>query len=352
LEWSIRAPLKSAGSLGLTGEPKNRQRGFDTEVVAGMDVSVCIANWNCRDLLRACLRSLVRQPQGVSLEVIIVDNASDDGAPEMVAQEFPEVRLIRNLTNQGFAKASNRAAREAKGRYLLFLNNDTEVPPDSLRRLVAYADAHPEVGMIGPRLRGSDGKFQISYRTHPTLAAWLHRLLIVRWTGLFARAYDRYRRNLYDPNYSGPVDLLMGAAILMPKRVYEDGGHWDEDFVFGGEDLELSVRVGRRYPLHFMNGVDILKFGRVSSRLNVGFSTESLALGYVKYLRKLGTPRWIINLYKLMVLLDSPLQGIGATIQGILRRCRGDVRRAQRSFLAARGTWYFLRHSLAKFWRA
>ncbi len=317
-----------------------------------MDISVCIANWNCRELLRECLRSLLRQPQGVHLEVIVVDNASADGASEMVACEFPEVLLIRNRTNEGFAKASNKAAQRASGRYLLFLNNDTVVPADSLRRLLDYADQHPEVGMFGPRLRGSDGRFQISYRSHPSPAALLHRSLLLRWTGLFAREYRRYRRHYYDPNYTGPVDLLMGAAVLMPRHVFIESGGWDEDFVFGGEDLELSARIRRRRPIHFISGVDIIHHGRVSSRLNIGFSSESVAVGYVKYLRKMGVSPWLLNLYKLVIILDTPLQLIATLLQGVLRQLRGRRSKAACSFLAARGTWYFLRHSLLRFCRA
>src|SRR5262245_45276135 len=151
---------------------------------SGIDVSVCIANWNCRNMLRDCLASLLRQPQGVKLEVVVVDNASTDGAAELVAAEFPEVVLVRNATNEGFARASNRAAQHAGGRYLFFLNNDTVVPPMGLARLIEYADAHPDVGMFGPRLRDSDGAFQISYRRRPTVVALLHRTLLLRWTGM------------------------------------------------------------------------------------------------------------------------------------------------------------------------
>ncbi|MCX7699391.1 MAG: glycosyltransferase family 2 protein [Gemmataceae bacterium] len=317
-----------------------------------MDISVCIANWNCRELLRECLRSLLRQPQGVRLEVIVVDNASVDGASEMVACEFPEVILIRNARNEGFARASNQAARAAMGRYLFFLNNDTCVPPNSLRRLMDYAEAHPGVGMFGPRLKGGDGRFQISYRSSPTTGALLHRTLLLRWTGLFARSYREYRRNRYNPDYCGPVDLLMGAAVLMPRWVFENGGHWDEDFVFGGEDLELSARIRRRWPIHFVNQVDIIHHGRVSSRLNIGFSTESVAVGFVKYLRKTGTPTVGLWLYKLVVILDAPLQVLAAVIQGAVRWLRGRPVQARGSFLAARGAWHFMRHSLLRFWQA
>src|SRR5262245_17918974 len=159
-----------------------------------IDVTVCIANWNCRELLRACLESLHDQPQGVRLETVVVDNASDDGAAEMVARDFPEVVLVRNDVNAGFARASNQAAERARGRHLFFLNNDTAVPAGALRRLVEFADAHPEVGMVGPRLRDRHGRTQISYRRRPTVTALLHRTLLLRWTGLFRRAYHQYRR--------------------------------------------------------------------------------------------------------------------------------------------------------------
>src|SRR5947208_6580346 len=86
-----------------------------------IDVTVCIANWNCRDLLRACLESLHDREQGVAVETVVVDNASADGAADMVAEEFPEVVLVRNAVNAGFARANNQAARKARGRYLLFL---------------------------------------------------------------------------------------------------------------------------------------------------------------------------------------------------------------------------------------
>ncbi|MBY0459758.1 MAG: glycosyltransferase, partial [Gemmataceae bacterium] len=96
------------------------------------DVSVCIANWNCAALLRGCLRSLFEQDQGVTFEVVVADNGSTDGAAEMIAAEFPQVTLIRNGDNRGFAVASNQAAAVARGRFLFFLNNDTLVPPGAL----------------------------------------------------------------------------------------------------------------------------------------------------------------------------------------------------------------------------
>jgi len=317
-----------------------------------MDVSICIANWNCRDMLRACLESLLRQPQGVGLEIIVVDNASTDGAVEMVACEFPEVNLVQNAQNRGFAKASNQAAQLAQGRYLFFLNNDTVVPPNSLEKLARFADVNPLLGMIGPRLRDADGAFQISYRSRPTVAALLHRTALFRWTQFFGSAYRAYRRTGFDPHHHGPVDLLMGAAVFMPRAVFQECGRWDEDFPFGGEDLELAARVGRRHPIYYFPEVEITHYGRVSSRLNIGFSTESVATGYIQYLRKVGTPRWQIGAYKLAVSLDTPLQLIGKVLEYGCRRLAGRRAKAGKSLLAAQGLWYFVRHSYIKFWRA
>lgn len=317
-----------------------------------IDVSVCIANWNCREVLRGCLESLHDVPQGVLLETIVVDNASTDGAADMVARDFPKVVLVRNAENRGFATASNQAAERARGRYLFFLNNDTVVPAFSLRRLLEHSLRRPDAGMIGPRLRDAHGQFQISYRSKPTVAALLHRTLLLRWTRLFAGQYRRYRRGGFDPFHEGPVDLLMGAAVFMPRDVFFRCGRWDNDFAFGGEDLELAARVGRHHPVLFVPNVEITHFGRTSSRINNGFSTESVAIGYVQYLRKVGTSRVGLFGYKLAVTLDIPLQLTAKTAQYVTRRIRGQRTKAQKSWLAVHGLAYFLARSLPRFWRA
>ncbi len=318
-----------------------------------IDVSVCIANWNCRDYLLACVNSIMNRPQGVAVEIIIADNASTDGAAEAIARDFPEITLVRNAENLGFARASNQAADRANGRYLFFLNNDTVLPPQTLSRLVAFADAHPRVGMVGPRLRDGEGKLQISYRRKPTLRALLHRVSFLRWTGLFRRAYDDYRRDGFDPDGVRRVDVLMGAAVLMPRAVYASCGGWDEGFRFGVEDVELSDRVGRDHPLVHLPGVEIVHFGRVSSRQNVTFAAPNLMIGYVRYFRKSGASRLGLFGYKLMFTLDAPLQLVGKSLQYLWRwATNADRDKAEKSREAVRGGWRFLTRDVARFWRA
>jgi len=348
-----RALLPSAHPRHTTPAGDNRPAWAVAFDEAGpIDVSVCIANWNCLTDLRDCLTSLQDYPQGVSLETIVVDNASVDGAPEMVAREFPEVILIRNAVNAGFARASNQAAAVASGRYLFFLNNDTVTPAYSLRQLVQYADAHPDVGMIGPRLRDSRGQLQISFRRKPTLAAMLHRTAILNWTRLFRRGYEEYRRNHFDPVAERQVEVLMGAAVLMPRPVFERCGRWDEDFRFGVEDIELSVRVGRTHRLIYLPHVEIQHRGRLSSRSNVTFAAPNLLIGYVHYFRKVGASRLSLFAYKLVVTIDTPLRIAIKTGQVACRRLLGRDAQAERSRNSLRGLWHFLRHDLPRFWRA
>lgn len=317
-----------------------------------IDVSVCIANWNCIDFLRGCLRSLLEQPQGVNLEVVVVDNASTDGAAEMIASEFPEVVLIRKSTNTGFSRANNEAARHARGRYLFFLNNDTVIPAMTLKRLVDFADDHPELGMVGPRLRDGRGQLQISYRQNPSAWAMLHRTFVFRWTGLLRRAYREYRRETFDPASMKRVEVLMGAAVLMPREVFDLVSGWDETYEFGGEDVDLSLRVNRTHPVVYLPTVEITHFGRVSSRRNVAFSEPNVAVGYARFLRAAGTHPMVLAAYKLVVTLDAPVQIAAKYFQCGWRHVRGHHEKARKSALAARGLRAFLSSHLPRFWRA
>ena len=326
--------------------------GANPDAVDAIAVSVCIANWNCKDLLRLCLRSLYTTDANTSYEVIVADNASTDGAAEMVASEFPQVILIRNSENLGFAAASNQAAARSSGSYLLFLNNDTEVTSDTIRRLLDHAAANPAAGMFGPRLREPNGAIQISYRRRPTIAALLHKVSLVRWTGLFRRAYSEYRRGSFDPNGVRPVEVLMGPAVFLPRAVFEAAGRWDERYKFGVEDIDLATQVGRTRAVVFAGDVEVIHHGRVSSRANVGFVAPNVATGYVQFFRKMGVGAYSLFWYKLAVTLDAPVQLAGKLLEALARWLTGQDQNASRSLASVRGVWAFLRHELVRFWRA
>ena len=316
------------------------------------EVSVCVVNWNCRDLLRQCLRSLDPARQQTRLEIIVVDNASTDGAADMVASEFPQVALVRNAANAGFARANNQAAALARGEYLYFLNNDTLVPPGAVRRLVDFARTRPDAGLIGPRLRDGAGEFQTSFRLLPSVGVLLHRVSLLRWTGLFRRAYRRYRGRDGDFETTRTVEALMGAALLVRRDIFARYGPWDESFAFGGEDVELCHRIGRRHPVVYHPAVEITHYGRTSSRQQIGYVHTNMLIGLVRCLRKNGTFRPALWLYKSAATLDAPLQWVAHAAQYAWRRARGQRERAEKCRVVMRGVGHFLRRGLPAFWRA
>jgi GT2 family glycosyltransferase len=326
-------------------------------MVEGVMVSVCVVNWNSRELLRRCLASLVHQDQGVSLEVVVVDNGSWDGAAEMVARDFGGVRLIRNEGNRGYAAACNQGWRASCGRYVLFLNNDTEVPAGTLGKLVEVAERYGDGVLFAPRLRGWDGGVQVSWRGELTLGALWHRVGWLRWTGWYREAYERYRRGggvVVEGGGGGvvAVEAVLGCAVLVRRGALEAVGGWDEGYRFGVEDLELCRRLRGHGRLYYVGSVEVVHYGRVASRENIGYVVGGVACGYVRYLRQSGVGGWRLWLYKAAVTVDVPWQCVVKGVEGLCRWVVGRRDGARRSWLAMRGAWGFLRGGLVGFWRS
>jgi N-acetylglucosaminyl-diphospho-decaprenol L-rhamnosyltransferase len=323
-------------------------------------VSVCIVNWNCRGLLRRCLRSLQPRRQRLRLEIVVVDNASTDGAAEMVAEEFPQVQLLRNTENVGYARACNQAARCARGRYLFFLNNDTLIPRGALRRLVKQARQVANLGLLGPQLRDARGRVQRSVRSRPTVSALCHRVTFLRWTGLFRQAHAGFRgerESETTPPGLRPVEVMMGAAVLMPRRVWQAIGGWSEAYVFGGEDIDLCLRVARsQRAVLYDPGTAILHLGRVASRQQPAFVLGKTLVGLTRSLRVAGASPpasdWAIFGYKLAFTLDLPLRLGVLTARWLVSRLRGRQRSARRAWLDLVGLTRFIWSDLRAFWQA
>jgi GT2 family glycosyltransferase len=315
-------------------------------------VSVCVVNWNCRDVLRECLQSLRDQPLGLDHEIIVVDNASTDGAADMVAAAFPEVRLIRNAANVGFARANNQAARAARGRYLFFLNNDTVVPPGVLHELVEYLDDHPDVVLVGPRLRDARGRVQASHRRAPTVATFVHRTWAFRVLAGRREAYHRYRRDDVPGAAPRDVDVLLGAALMTPADRFRALAGWDEDFAFGGEDLELCHRARRHGRVVYHPGIEMTHLGSVSTKRHPAFASPHTATGFAKYFRKTGASPASLVAYKLAVTLDAPPRLVARAVQYVWRRLRGRQDKAAKCAREMRGLLAFLTVGLGDFWRA
>lgn len=148
------------------------------------------------------------------------------------------------------------------------------------------------------------------------------------------------------------VEVLMGAALLMPRTVFAECGPWDEGYTFGGEDIDLCERVGRRYQVVYHPEVSVTHFGRVSSRRHSGFAHSNTIIGITHYLRQSGTPAWALWLYKAALTFDAPLQWLGHACRYLWRRLCGRHDRAAKSLLLLRGVSHFLTRGLVACWKA
>ena len=198
------------------------------------DVTVSVVSFNTRDLLRAALAAALAS-SGVSLEVIVVDNGSNDGSAEMVEREFPSVRLIRNPDNRGFAAANNLAIRRAAGRYILLLNPDTEVRPETIAVLAGYLDAHPRTGICGPRILFPDGSFQSCGYRFPTVLSEIRQSKNVNKA---LKAFVGPETFVADHPDAREVDWVDGACFMIRRKVVDQIGPLDEQYFLYAEELD------------------------------------------------------------------------------------------------------------------
>lgn len=204
-------------------------------------LSIIIVNWNVRDLLWECLRSIETGRGDLALEVIVVDSASTDDSAAMVAAEFPWVTLLPQTENVGFPRGNNIGLREAKGEYLLLLNPDTVVVDEALAKMAAFLQANPDVGAVGPQLLNPDGTVQSSRRRFPTAATGFFESTWLE--GLAPGVLRRYYALDLPDETTADVDWLTGACIMVPRAVYDAIGGLDEGFYMYSEELDWCRRI-------------------------------------------------------------------------------------------------------------
>jgi hypothetical protein len=223
------------------------------------DLSIVIVNWNVRDRLQECLLSIYlannhhvaaqsrplrarSDSEALCTETIVVDNASTDGSVEMVRHTFPQVTLIANADNRGFTGGNNQGIAASRGRYVLLLNPDTEVIDDALSHMVAYMDAHPGVGALGPMLLNPDGSVQSSRRRFPTPAtAFLESTTLQRWFPNHRLLRDYYVLDAPDDAIA-QVDWVDGACLLARREALHQVGLLDDGYFMYSEELDWCRR--------------------------------------------------------------------------------------------------------------
>jgi hypothetical protein len=223
-----------------------------------LDLAIVIVNYNVCALLRDCLKS-VYASTGVTFDVCVVDNASPDDSADMVVREFPQVHLIRNTQNMGYAAANNlglkyfgfkeqnpesRIQNSGIPRYALLLNPDTVVPPDAFAQMIRLMDDHSDFGVSGPKLVRLDGSLDLACRRgFPTVEVSFWRL--TKLSKLFPRSkrFGRYNMTYLDPDQAAEIDAVVGAFMLVRREAIAQAGLLDEIFWMYGEDLDWAFRI-------------------------------------------------------------------------------------------------------------
>jgi GT2 family glycosyltransferase len=208
-----------------------------------MKLSIVILCWNDQKVIRECLASIYATTHLSEFEVLVSDNGSTDGSIEMIGRDFPQVRVIENGRNLRFAKGNNVAIAASRGEYVLILNPDTIIHEQTLDRLIAFADKHPEAGAFGCRVLNPDGTDQRCSRPLPTIRSEWFRALGLAWLGQIfewahAGEYAKWKGDL-----ERPVGWLAGCFILVRGELLKRIGGFDERFFYYFEDTDLCHRI-------------------------------------------------------------------------------------------------------------
>jgi O-antigen biosynthesis protein len=233
-----------------------------------IDLSIIIVNYNVKEFLLNLLDSISLSIKNISAEIIVVDNASDDGSVEILHERFPHVKLIANKNNVGFGSANNQAMKIASGKYFLLINPDTIVREDTFTKMIEFFENSPKVGIAGCKVLNPDGTLQLACRrSFP--GPWTSFTKVTGLSRLFprSRAFARYNLTYLDENKTYEVDAVSGAFLMIRKDVYEKVGGFDEQFFMYGEDLDLCYRVQKSdYKVFYVHTTEIIHYKGESTK--------------------------------------------------------------------------------------
>ena len=255
-----------------------------------MSLSICIVNWNTSDLLRECLRSIYEHAPTCELEVIVVDNASEDFDISEFQREFPKTIFIRNETNEGYARGNNQAIARTSGSYVLFLNPDTTVGEGALESLMRFMDEHPDAGAAGCKLIRPNGDIDRSCREFPTPMGIAFEYLGLSGAFPRSRLFGRYRMTWFDYDRTIEVDQPMASCLITRREVPDRVGVFDERFPIFCNDVDWCRRVKEAgWKVYFTPDAVVTHHGGASTkqakRRMIEESHRALARYFEKYYR-------------------------------------------------------------------
>jgi GT2 family glycosyltransferase len=211
-------------------------------MLSHVEYSIVIVTWNAKKYVIECLDSLRGHETGASAEIIVVDNDSSDGTPDLIREQYPHVKLIQNTSNLGFAKANNIGIAKTQGKYVFLINSDVRVLGNCLESMLEYAEQHSDIGILGPAMRGADGAVNRSYSGFPSVWNCFCRALAL--DGLFPRSRwaGKLHMPYFVPDRIADLDVLAGWFWLVRRDAISKVGLLDENFFMYGEDVDWCKR--------------------------------------------------------------------------------------------------------------
>jgi GT2 family glycosyltransferase len=209
------------------------------------DLRIIIVSWNCRDVLRECLHSIERSETKCGVEIVVVDNNSTDGTLNMLRESYPNVAVMHNVENRGFAAANNQALRAVNTPYVLLLNPDTVVHRGALDAMVEYLNAHDDVWAVGPAMKNGDGSPQRIGVSFPKNWNIFVEAIFLDRVFPYSKLFGAHKRLYYDPTKPHTVDFVQGASLMVKRRVLDVVGLLDERFFMYFEEADWCYRIAR-----------------------------------------------------------------------------------------------------------
>ena len=272
-----------------------------------MKLSIIIVSFNTKKLILDCLESIFATTGDLNLEVIVVDNDSVDDSPVAIKDNFPQVKLITNTTNTGFAKANNQGIKVSSGDYIMLLNSDTIVKPNALEILIDYLDSHPQVGIAAPQLLNPDGSIQPNGGYLPRLSNIIAWMLFIDDLPFIRPWFWSYQLR-YLPGFrrTHAMGWLQGAALVLRRHTLEEIGLLDENIFMYAEDVEICYRAQKsNWQVVLFPPAQVIHAGFQSG------SSEKAILGEyqgLKYIFQKHKPAWELPLLRFSLKLGATLR--------------------------------------------
>ncbi len=307
-----------------------------------MDLSIIIVNWNSKDYLKRCIRSVLDSTQGIEYEIVVIDSGSFDGCGEMLKQEYPQVRFVQSEKNIGFAGANNAAFKVSNGRNLLFLNPDTEIEGLAIGALYCELTTLQNVGVVGAKLLNTDGSIQTScIQAFPTVLNQLLDFDVLRTA--FPRSGIWGTRSLFEGGSAArEVDAVSGACLMIKRSLFESVGMFTADYFMYSEDIDLcfKVRQAGRMNYYVPSAVVVHHGGTSSSKSSIGGFPDVMMLESRWRFFRRTRPYWYCWVYRVAMSFVSVIRigtglvvwpiyqlwGRGASIMNVMKKWTARLR--------------------------